>query len=195
MTKDPANAAPGRLELVRRFVNTEDLHNRRDALADSEESLAWLKDNGLLLAEGKLSAADLDELRGLRAVLRDLAATNIGGTAPSEATLEAFNEAARPHTVSVRLGTKEGGVSASLSSGGHGVGEVIAALAAAVQEAVLTGTWARLKSCANPECSWLFYDSSRSRTGRWCSMGACGSVSKARRYRARQRQSVSEAAE
>jgi predicted RNA-binding Zn ribbon-like protein len=195
MSKDPSGAAPGRLELVRKFVNTEDLHNDRDALADTEGTLSWLTEAGLLASGEGINDPELDALRGLRASLRELAAANTEGGEPPAATLEVFNEAVRPHAASVRLGAEEGRVVASLSPHESGAGGVIAALATAVQEAALTGAWARLKACANPECSWLFYDASRSRTGRWCSMGACGSVSKARAYRARQRRRASEATE
>jgi len=44
---------------------------------------------------------------------------------------------------------------------------------------------ARLKRCAH--CCWLFLDSSRNRSRRWCSMGECGAQDKMRRYRARRR--------
>lgn len=38
----------------------------------------------------------------------------------------------------------------------------------------------RVKSC--PTCGWFFLDLSKNRSRRWCSMDACGSVAKARRY-------------
>lgn len=49
------------------------------------------------------------------------------------------------------------------------------------------GRLQRLKACANPDCQWVYYDASRNRSGRWCSMGECGDVMKARAYRARAR--------
>ncbi len=49
------------------------------------------------------------------------------------------------------------------------------------------GRLQRLKACANPDCQWVYYDASRNRSGRWCSMGECGDVMKARAYRARSR--------
>ncbi len=36
-----------------------------------------------------------------------------------------------------------------------------------------------------PECSWLFLDSSRNRSRRWCSSGDCGNRARGRRFRAR----------
>ncbi|MGH3665303.1 MAG: CGNR zinc finger domain-containing protein [Egibacteraceae bacterium] len=49
------------------------------------------------------------------------------------------------------------------------------------------GTWARLKSCANDSCRWLFYDRSKNRSGKWCTMNVCGDILNARAYRARRR--------
>lgn len=40
----------------------------------------------------------------------------------------------------------------------------------------------RVHQCANPECGWLFLDSSKSGNRRWCDMGACGNREKARRH-------------
>lgn len=68
--------------------------------------------------------------------------------------------------------------------------DVVAGLLAEVLEAQRDGTWQRLKACANPDCQWIYYDASRNRSGRWCSMGECGDVMKARAYRQRARSTV-----
>ena len=62
-----------------------------------------------------------------------------------------------------------------------------AGVLATVHAASADGTWERLKECANPGCRWVFYDTSRNRSGRWCAMGECGDVMKARAYRERRR--------
>jgi predicted RNA-binding Zn ribbon-like protein len=64
-------------------------------------------------------------------------------------------------------------------------------LASAV-ELLTSGALDRVKECENHEaCGWLFLDTSRSGTRRWCSMSGCGSRAKMRRYRARQAASTS----
>ncbi|WP_422755556.1 CGNR zinc finger domain-containing protein [Micromonospora sp. WMMD708] len=45
----------------------------------------------------------------------------------------------------------------------------------------------RLRACANDECALFLLDRSRSNTGRWCSMAACGNRLKARRHYGRTR--------
>jgi predicted RNA-binding Zn ribbon-like protein len=47
-------------------------------------------------------------------------------------------------------------------------------------------TWRRLKVCASDRCRRAFYDRSRARSGKWCSMRACGNRAKQRAWRGRQ---------
>ncbi|WP_051579840.1 CGNR zinc finger domain-containing protein [Pseudonocardia acaciae] len=184
MTTDPAHPAPGRLELVRRFANTEDRYGGHDDLADADRAAAWLAEHDLLPHTEAVTTADLGHLHRFRAVLHELAAT----TGPSADALNTFNQLSAAAPQVVRIDTDEHGrLRTALAPHRPGVTAAIAELAASVHEAVLTDTWPRLKACANPDCAWLFYDTSRSRTGRWCSMRACGSIHKARAYRARNR--------
>ena len=43
----------------------------------------------------------------------------------------------------------------------------------------------RVRECAAPSCSWLFLDTTRNRSRRWCAMKVCGNRNKVRRYRER----------
>jgi predicted RNA-binding Zn ribbon-like protein len=57
---------------------------------------------------------------------------------------------------------------------------------------VTTGESARIKVCPGTPgqsvpCAWLFYDETKNRSRRWCSMTDCGGVTKARRQTARRR--------
>ena len=51
---------------------------------------------------------------------------------------------------------------------------LLAAIARSAAELVVEGPLARVKRCANPECRLFFYDDSRTRQRRWCSMAVCG---------------------
>ena len=50
----------------------------------------------------------------------------------------------------------------------------------------------RLKKCANPNCSHLFYDISKNNTRNWCSMKSCGNIMKARAFYERKKNSKSD---
>lgn len=40
----------------------------------------------------------------------------------------------------------------------------------------------RVKKCEGDPCGWLFFDTSRNRSRRWCSMADCGNRAKAKRF-------------
>lgn len=44
-----------------------------------------------------------------------------------------------------------------------------------------------LRACAKPDCQWLFLDTSKNHTRRWCDMKLCGNRMKARRFKAHHR--------
>jgi predicted RNA-binding Zn ribbon-like protein len=44
---------------------------------------------------------------------------------------------------------------------------------------------ARVSSCGADTCRWLFLDTSRNHSRRWCDMKVCGNRMKARRFQAR----------
>ena len=51
---------------------------------------------------------------------------------------------------------------------------------------LLTGSQASLVgTCADDTCGWLFLDTTRNRTRRWCTMQDCGNRNKVRRFRSR----------
>jgi predicted RNA-binding Zn ribbon-like protein len=59
-------------------------------------------------------------------------------------------------------------------------------VAASALELLTEGDLTRVRECpGSDDCGWLFYDDSRNRTRRWCSMDGCGSRVKMRRYYAR----------
>jgi len=51
---------------------------------------------------------------------------------------------------------------------------LLAAIARSAAELIVEGQTAAVKRCANPACRLFFYDDSRTRQRRWCSMAVCG---------------------
>lgn len=58
-------------------------------------------------------------------------------------------------------------------------------LALSAAELVTSDSLARVSSCGADSCRWLFLDTSRNHTRRWCDMKVCGNRMKARRFQAR----------
>ena len=59
-------------------------------------------------------------------------------------------------------------------------------LAQSAGELLMSETMERVRACDADTCRWLFLDTSRNHTRRWCDMKVCGNRMKARRFQARQ---------
>ena len=57
-------------------------------------------------------------------------------------------------------------------------------LAQAAIELVTGDSVQAIRACADPQCRWLFIDTSKNHTRRWCDMKICGNRMKARRFKA-----------
>jgi predicted RNA-binding Zn ribbon-like protein len=67
-----------------------------------------------------------------------------------------------------------------------GLDWLLAAVARSAAELIAEGASARLRVCSNPDCGLFFYDTSRTRRRRWCSMSRCGNRHKVRAFSRRQ---------
>jgi predicted RNA-binding Zn ribbon-like protein len=47
------------------------------------------------------------------------------------------------------------------------------------------GDLTRIRQCEGEDCGWIFEDTSRNRSRRWCEMRDCGNIAKVRRFRRR----------
>lgn len=182
MQQEDRNAAPGRLDVVRAFVNTIDIEDGREELDSPERLRAWLAAHGLIPDGQPAADADLTHAIEVRESLRALLRVNNGeGIEPG--VLDTLNRAGDRAPLRVAFDA-EGSVLAPANSG---VDAALALLLAIVHDAMVAGSWTRLKACRNHTCAWAFYDHSKNRSGAWCSMSVCGSRSKARTYRQRRK--------
>jgi predicted RNA-binding Zn ribbon-like protein len=172
--------APGRLELVRGFVNSIDLEQGLDPLTAPDHLAEWCQGAGVCRDTREV---DLDELRRFREALRDVLETHAGNGDEAAAwqALEPFAGAARYR---LRI---TGERRPALQPEGSGAGAVIAELFAIVYDAIGAGTWRRLKACRKHSCRYAFYDRSKNGSGAWCDMSVCGNRVKAQRRRQRQK--------
>lgn len=177
--------APPRLALVQSLVNTAELPDGPDRLADPDDARPWLRERGLLDEGEAVDEADLELLRGVREGLRAMLVHNAGGPPPSASALAPLRTAAggAAHAELDELGRVR------LSAVGTSLRDRLTELLLAIHDAQRDGTWSLLKACANEECRWAFYDRSRNHGGTWCSMATCGNKLKNREFRARKRAS------
>ena len=174
--------APEPLETVRAFVNTRDVEADVDALETPADLARWLHGVGLSSSVLPAYSKDLEHARAVREALREALAANHDGAAMPPAALEVLSEAAERAEPALRLDADTGWVAQPRAAGTNGA---LGALLTIVAGAMANGTWRRLKVCANDACQWAFYDLSRARSGKWCSMQICGNRAKQQAWRAR----------
>jgi predicted RNA-binding Zn ribbon-like protein len=58
-------------------------------------------------------------------------------------------------------------------------------IAEAASHLMLSGELARVRACEAHSCRWLFLDTTKNHTRRWCNMKVCGNRAKARRFQER----------
>lgn len=166
------------------FVNslfTEHVHGA--SRVDRLELPAWRRWFGQRCgwrSPAEPTRAELAALRELRPVVRRVLES--GGNAGA-ADVEALNRAlaGTPPPAVLRAA---GGYTVSRSSTAAGWPAIMAAVALACADLLAGGALDRVRACANPACSYLFYDGSRNRSRRWCDVASCGNLVRVRRARA-----------
>ncbi|UVI36299.1 CGNR zinc finger domain-containing protein [Brevibacterium spongiae] len=171
----------------------------RDWLADPATAADWIGsldldlDRGADLAEQDLAEQDLAELRKFREHVFDVFDALASGGSVPQRSLDTITEAHARSLQKFGFRAPDGpsdtaGRIAPLVRDWPDTWSTKALIALFAQSAIdeLTGTRLdRLKSC--PSCHWLFIDTSRNRSRRWCSMQTCGGRDKALRHYRRTR--------
>jgi predicted RNA-binding Zn ribbon-like protein len=175
--------APGRLELLQRFVNSynHDLPIEWDRLGTPDKARAWLRRKGLLAPGDHVTDADTARLRDLREALRALAMAN-HGEPPDAGAMDVLRHAAARARLAVAI--DDAGRTA-LEPASGGVDGAVATLVGILHDAQRSGDWSRLKGCR--QCGYAFFDRSRNRSAAWCAMAICGNRTKNRAYYRRRR--------
>jgi predicted RNA-binding Zn ribbon-like protein len=170
--------APGRLELLQRFVNTynHDFPPDWDRIGTPEKAQGWLREKRLVAPADRIAAADAARLREMREAIRALVIE------PGPQVANAVREAAGDAPLTVAI--DETGRTA-LEPARGAVDGAVAALLGILHEAQVSGDWSRMKACR--KCEYLFFDRSKNRSAAWCAMSMCGNRSKNRAYYRRRR--------
>ncbi|MCP4202542.1 MAG: hypothetical protein GY769_11480 [bacterium] len=171
-------------------AETEKLHGFVDLLAFADQvGILGRRQAGALEAMARdqpqraekalATAIDLRE-----ALYRIFEARVTGGSARS-GDLERVNAAFADATARLRLETDGTG----FAWGWHGLASSfeapLAPIARSAAELLTGAELERVRECDGERCTWLFLDSSRNRSRRWCSMETCGNRAKARRHYSR----------
>ncbi len=167
-----------------------------DHLGDYDAFRAWTKGAGLQRrfgpfpvagTRGREAARLMARVRDVRELLYRLLSSSAGGVPPDPQVLKGFSEALRHATRHMRLTPHR---RAPMTWSVDPRAGLVAPLAAVVWSAaeLLASDDARLvRECRSATCSWLFLDTTRNRSRRWCEARVCGNRQRVREHYRRQR--------
>jgi len=183
------------------FANTLDFRyderRRVELLPTYDRFLEFAAQAGFISASGKrkllrnttgsAAARRLKQVVEIREALYRIFLAGVNGKSPNPSSLRTYNRYLRDlHVAKEIVWRKSGFIRTSADLTTTSLGPICPILEAA--GTLLTSPErVHIQECGDKSCRWLFLDTSKNHSRRWCSMGICGSRSKARRYYARKR--------
>ena len=136
-------------------------------------------------ARGPASDRVLADARALRESLSDTIYASIDQRAPAHSSLPLLEKFFQAWSAATRLSREAGGLKWEWGPAAEeSLDFPLWVLARAASQLMLSRHANQIRACGNPECRWLFLDTSKNHTRRWCDMKICGNRMKARRFRA-----------
>jgi predicted RNA-binding Zn ribbon-like protein len=173
---------------------------RREKLHSYDDLLRWAVPAGVLspaqakrlgayaIRHPREAADSLARARELRYVLHRILGAVAMGRRPQGRDMKAFREqlsAAREHE---ELRPRARGFAWVWREDAGATDQIPWAVARSAAALLTSDDLAALRQCARRECGWMFLDTSRNHSRRWCDMRDCGNLEKVKRFRQRRRQ-------
>ncbi len=167
-------------EIRDKFSGYQDLvaWNRQASIIQEEEVLRLLEE-----AERKPSAAKkaLTEAIELREVIYRVFAAAATDRTPADTDIEAFNRKLAEAMTHARIEPLLGGFVWRWEES-DALDRMLWPIARSAADLLTSHELGRVKTCGSDDCGWLFLDTSRNGSRRWCDMSDCGNRAKARRH-------------
>lgn len=181
------------------FANTRGLEPQ--ALDTYRDLVAWSRLAGLVSAaearhlgrEARRRPAEAGRVMAQAEALREtfyrILVAHLDGRGAKDGDLAALNRALEHALAHEQLVPVEGGFRLAVCCGRDQLDSMLWPVVTSMATLLATpAELERVRSCEahlGGECNWVFFDDTRSRTRRWCSMDTCGNRAKARRHYAR----------
>jgi predicted RNA-binding Zn ribbon-like protein len=171
-----------------------------ERMADAEDYIRWARQSRVitdreareLTQQARRKPADaaaaVARVRTLREAIYRAFAALADGDPPDESDLAAINAALSEAMRHLRVTRgSDGTFTSAWEESPPSLSRLVWPAAKSVAEVLTSSDLGRLKKCGSANCGWLFVDTTRNGTRRWCDMRVCGNRAKARRYYHRQR--------
>ncbi len=186
-----------------RFVNSVDWRDdpvrRSDPLKSYSDLLHWARAAGaippgiackLAHAAGQHPAAAqaaFTHAIQVREALASVLAAAVQGNQPPADDLRRFNAALGKSGEHLRLAGNKGEFRLDWDSDSS-LERVLWPIVRSAADLVTSSDLQRLRICEGEGCGWLFLDTTRNRSRRWCNMASCGNRAKVKRFYERHKQ-------
>lgn len=178
---------------------------RREPFSGYQDLLTWCQEAGILTAafadryrkhvaqHAVQGATALTRAIHLREAIYRLFSASSAGAAAVIDDLAILNETLREALIAMRVIRAEDGYRWTWDTAEVACDQVLWPVALSTASLLTSSRLRLVRQCAAPECAWLFLDTTRNRSRRWCDMKVCGNRAKARRHYERQKKASKEA--
>lgn len=128
----------------------------------------------------------LQDAQRLRAVLHRVFVAVAQGTVPPAEDLALLNTLLAIAAGQTRVMPTSAGYAWTWADDPDALDRMLWPIVRSAAVLLVTGDLSRVRVCGGDRCGWLFVDTSKNRSRRWCDMQDCGNVAKVRRFRTRQ---------
>jgi predicted RNA-binding Zn ribbon-like protein len=164
-----------------------------DLLTSFSDYLGWLVEASLippskrnevvtLWRDERENAQILDKVRSFRRNLRSMVIDLVEGRQLSSPHLDEINYFLAFNAGGDQIARGKSGLERTREYGFKAPVHFMAPLADAALRLLTERDLRYVRTCENPACTLLFYDTSKSRRRRWCSMRICGNRAKAAQF-------------
>lgn len=180
------------------FINMMSNHDSQqplEKLSSYADFIAWAQQANLLSYEEAISKTRLAErfpgkardlltqTRSLREIMFRLFSAVVTHQEAPETDIHALNNAISQTYSHLMIRPAHEGFQWDWMSNGTELESVLWPIVHSAAELITSEQLKRVGKCCDEECGWLFFDTSKNRSRRWCSMDSCGNVAKVRRHR------------
>lgn len=183
------------------FINTVhwrgDPQRRRDMVESPQALRSWAVQAGVLGADaaGASSPGAAERAcaraRRHRELTHEVIAAAVRGAKPSSEALEELSAALRREVAGFHLVWQGERCTWRLKESVLDLDQLLAQFARSALDLLTSPNLTRVSECSGPGCGWLFLDTSRNHSRRWCDMGICGNRVKAKSYYTAHKEEVS----
>lgn len=181
------------------FANTVSWHDSseksQESLTSYERLVNWSLQANILKKQQSLSLLKKAEIKPskakevlqqaieLRESIYQIFSSVLNNETPASKELSILNEALGDAYRKIRVVPGENKFSMEFLNGEETLDGMLPPIVqSAIDILISEKELSRVKKCEGDPCGWLFLDTSRNRSRRWCSMADCGNRAKAKRF-------------